>query len=102
MSETGRYITSNGYWGHIFDNAQGEVMTEWVYDTTTETLVAAYVQHDRALDKWELASPDQLADLEDSIKNANSDALDNPSAWELAYSDELPNWAVDVTPAPNF
>lgn len=86
-----RYIT--GRWGHLFgpDNKR-ETLTEIVYDTEEEELFAVLIQYDAALDKWELASEHKRADLEDSLKNANPDALDNPHNWDLDYSDELPDW----------
>lgn len=88
---TARYIT--GRWGHLFgpDNKR-ETLTEFVYDTEEEQLVGVLIQYDAALDKWELASEHKRADLEDSLKNANPDALDNPHDWDLDYTDELPEW----------
>lgn len=63
-----------------------------MYDTENEELVGVLVQTNAALDKWELAHEDARADLEDSLKNANPDALANPHNWELDYTDELPDW----------
>jgi hypothetical protein len=85
-----RYIT--GIWGHLSPNSGEEVATEIFYDTEEERLVAVYLQTNAALDKWTLASEDFRADLEDSLKNANPDALDNPPDWELDYTDERPYW----------
>jgi hypothetical protein len=86
-----RYIT--GTWGHLFGPGnKRETLTEFVYDTEDESLVAVLVQHDAALDKWEISSEHQRADLEDSLKNANPEALDNPHEWNLDYTDELPDW----------
>lgn len=86
-----RYIT--GRWGHLFDAGnKRETMTEFVYDTEEETLLAVLIQHDAARDQWELASEYKRADLEDSLKNANPDALENPHEWDLDYTDELPEW----------
>ncbi len=86
-----RYVT--GTWGHLFGPGnKRETMTEFVYDTESEELVGVLVQYDAARDKWELASEWQRADLEDSLKNANPDALDNPHDWDLDYTDELPEW----------
>lgn len=85
-----RYIT--GIWGHLFGPGERETMTEFVYDTEGETVVAALLQYDAALDKWEIASEHKRADLEDSLKNANPDALENPHEWDLDYTDELPDW----------
>ncbi|GEM_PF-6998102 len=102
MSGHGRYIITEGYWGHIFDEKQGEVMTEWVYDTQEEQLIGALVASDRSpkLASWQEATADELADLEDSIKNANSDALEKPEDWGLTYTDELPDYAPSSTVSP--
>lgn len=93
-----RYViagTPGGLWGHIFDNAEGEVMTQFVYDTQERKLVAAKIVGGQSEGGpwWTDASPVMVADLEDSLVNANEDALDNPGDWGLAVSDELPDWA---------
>jgi hypothetical protein len=86
-----RYIT--GRWGHLFGPGnQRETLTEFVYDTEDETVLAVLIQHDAARDQWELASEHKRADLEDSLKNANPAALENPHEWDLDYADELPEW----------
>jgi hypothetical protein len=91
FDSTARYIT--GTWGHLFGPGnKRETMTEFVYDTEEESLVAVLIQYDAALDKWELASEHKRADLEDSLKNANPEALENPHEWDLDYTDELPDW----------
>lgn len=92
-----RYVVAQS-WGHIFDDVEGERMTDWVYDREQEKLVAATYEFEfKSYD----ASPEMLADLEDSVKNANEDALKNPAVWELEETNELPDWAqVSVTPAP--
>jgi hypothetical protein len=98
---TPRYLLSHS-WGHILDNEVGEVMIQWVYDTVDENVIAANVQHDRALDKWAPATRDQLADIQDHLKNANPDALDNPLDWAVEYADELPDWAEEVAAVPKI
>jgi hypothetical protein len=95
------YLVSDS-WGHILDNEVGEVMIQWVYDTVDEIVVAANVQHDRALDKWTPATRDELADIEDHLKNANPDALDNPLEWDVEYADELPEWAHEPSASPKI
>lgn len=90
---TARYIT--GLWGHLSPNGGKEVLTEILYDVEEERLVAAYLQTNAALDKWQVASEDFRADLEDSLNNANPDALDNPTNWDLDYTDERPYWVPD-------
>jgi hypothetical protein len=98
---TPKYLVSD-CWGHILDSEQGEVMTQWVYDLEEEKVVAANIQHDRALDKWAVATTDELADMEDHLKNANPDALDNPLDWEVDFADEMPEWASVQSTAPKI
>ena len=90
-----RYVVADS-WGHIFDDAEGERMTSWVYDREQGKLIAATYEFEF---KTYDASPEMLADLEDSVKNANEDCLVRPAYWELEETDELPDW-VSATEAP--
>lgn len=96
MPDKARYVYTPDAWGHIFDEGFGEVMTRWAYDTREEKLVGALVQDNR---DWNPVSADELADLEDSVKDANADALDNPDNWDLAQSDELPDFIAEISSA---
>lgn len=87
-------VTADSHWGHLFDDSGRETITQFVYDTQEETMVAVLMQRDAALDKWDLASDDEAADLEDSLVNANQWALDDPEEAGLDYTDDLPEWAV--------
>lgn len=93
-----RYVISDD-WGHIFDDHEGEVSTRIVYDTIDEKLVAAMVDSgdNKGGPLWTDASSLMIADLEDSLKNANDDALENPDRWGLTASDDLPEWAASQT-----
>lgn len=88
-------------WGHIFteDDREVERDTRFVYDRDTEKLVHLDILRGN---KWREASRAEIADLEDSLKNANEDALDNPGNWDLDEADELPQWAegAEATPEP--
>ncbi len=95
-----RYVIADAdamYWGHLFDEDGKEVerMCSFVYDTENEQLFSMRVQRDR---DWELPTRDEMNDLEDSLKNANPEALDNPASFDLRTSDELPDWASDMAP----
>ena len=73
-------------------------MCKFAYDLDEEELVAAQVKVNGA---WEEAGRSVLNDLEDSLKDANPDALDDPEAYGLLASEELPEWAAPAaTPAP--
>jgi hypothetical protein len=41
----------------------------------------------------------EIADLEDSLKNANPEALEKPGYWGLIESDTLPAWCQEPSAA---
>jgi hypothetical protein len=82
-------------WTHIFSERtdagkpqERERMTRFVYDTELGSLVHAEVDHVGMA----AATSIELSDLEDSLKNANPEALESPEAWGLIGSDTLPDW----------
>ncbi len=77
-------------WGHIFSEREGERIVRFVYDTRTGKLTH--------LDIYNTFGPlpanaAEIADVEDSLKNANEDALKDPDYLGIIGSDELPEWA---------
>lgn len=100
MTDTARYISTPDCWGHIFDEKVGEIMTQWVYDTEREELVGALVASNRSLNNctWNRATDCELGDLEDSIKNANPEALEKPNDWGLIATDEIPEAFSEFVP----
>lgn len=90
------------WWGHILkDPVSGkdrEFGTRFVADLGTGKLIAAQIQWN-TMGTFEAATDDELADIEDSVVDAN-DALNQPSDFELDLVDELPAWASEMlTPA---
>jgi hypothetical protein len=76
-----------GGWEHIFSD--GKVRdTRWVWDTAEDRIVAAQVRYDG---RWEDATEDAVADLEDSI-DSNEEFLTDPQEYGLEFRDELPEW----------
>jgi hypothetical protein len=96
-----RYIiadpASGHGWGHIFseNGAERERMTRFVFDTETTSLIHVDVDHTGLA----TATDGEIADLEDSLKNANSEALEAPEAWGLIGADTLPAWCQDPAPS---
>jgi hypothetical protein len=87
-------------WDHIFLEEGREVKrdTRFVFDVGAGKLIHLDIRRDW---KWRAASPAELADLEDSLLNANGDALDDPEGWGLLEMEHLPDWAGDgESPAP--
>lgn len=96
-----RYLVADepsSLWGHIFDGRR-EVMTRFVFDQSDLKLLAAQIKWD-ANGGWSDANAVELADLEDSLVNANEDALDDPANYGLLVADDLPDWAAALSPAP--
>jgi hypothetical protein len=87
-------------WDHIFeeDGRDVERETRFVFDLEEDRLVTADIRRDW---KWRAASAEELSDLQDSLVDANRDALDYPDEWALIEDDVLPDWAGQAgSPAP--
>lgn len=82
-----RYV--HGSWTHIFHNNGPDVETRIVFDCQAAKLVALDIKRTTG---WRKASPVEFADVEDSIKNANEAALDDPEEFGLEQSDTPPDW----------
>lgn len=80
-------------WEHDF--GMGNVTVRFAYDLNTHDLVAASLL---LAGLWKPASLVELRDLEDSLQNANADALDDPAGWGLIQTDTLPSWAGPIKP----
>ena len=87
-----RYIV--GEWNHLFGPGKRETETRICYDTESEQIVAAQIKDGPADDDFVAANRWQIADLEDSLKNANPEAISNPDDFGLEFEDELPEWAI--------
>lgn len=86
------YIT--GEWSHLFPCDKGERRTRIVVNATEQKLIQLQVQVNRAiLDSFRPATPDELADVEDSLINANGELFDNPADYGLSTTTEIPAWA---------
>ena len=105
-----RYIiadpASGNGWGHIFsihDADQNPVERErvcrFVFDTEAEKLIHLDVDlGGDATTNLCMADDDEIADVEDSLKHGNEDALRDPGAYGLLASDDLPSWYDGATP----
>lgn len=90
-------ITDDLQWGHIFEGGTSETMCLFAFDRQENRLVAGMVPGGFGAEGqwWTPMSARMLADLEDSLVNANPDALSNPDDWGLSETDDLPEWASD-------
>lgn len=82
-----RYV--HGSWTHIFHDSGPDVETRIVYDRQAAKLVALDIKRATG---WRKVSPVEFADVDDSIKNANEEALANPEEYGLEQSNTLPDW----------
>lgn len=87
-----RYL--EGSWSHIFDEDEGTVQCRLVFDVLTNTVVALQKQDD--LGHWVFAGREDAADVQDSLVNANAEALLDPSKW--AHTNSVPRWASSDRP----
>ena len=93
-----RYLINEG-WSHIF-NGSRETSTRFAYNVETCLVDALQLLRDANGD-WSEAETWELEDFQDHLVNANPDAIENPSEWDLQEVDELPAWALPEThPAP--
>jgi len=82
-----RYVF--GHWTHIFLEGT-ETLTRLCYDRRSNKLVALELKGSL---KWHAASPAQITDVEESLQDANPEALEHPEDYGLQEGDDLPDWA---------
>jgi len=95
-----RYLVSEG-WMHLFTaDPKKETETRFVYDSESGRLVVGEAKWN-ANGGWTTLTAEELADLDDSITDANAQCLEKPEEWDLLPSDTLPEWAEPApSPAP--
>lgn len=106
---TKRYIiseacgTEGANWTHIFTEGgrDRERNVAFVWDTQESRIIDAQILREN---RWDDASPQEIADLTDSLVNANAQALTDPEGWSLEGSDKRPYWVpdggADASPCP--
>lgn len=83
----------SGIWSHLFKDDQGERTTRILIDATSQKLIRMDIQANRAInDSFRQASRDEMADVEDSLVNANSELFDMPDDYGLELTNALPEW----------
>ncbi len=79
-------------WGHIFAG-QREQMTRFVYDMQSDLLLAVQIQTGPVAG-WRNATPEELLDVARDIDTNRPYA--DPTAWDLAVVETVPEWAGDL------
>lgn len=80
-----RYVY--GYWTHIFVGTH-DTLTRLIYDRHKNRIVSLDIQSGS---KWVAATPSEIADVEESLKEGNPEALLHPEEFDLAESETLPD-----------
>lgn len=86
----------HGDWTHLFSIARREDAVRFVFDTRDNRIVAMQVADGPVGGSYVNATSAQIADVEDSLKNANPGALEDPDDWGLTRAYEPPAWAIEV------
>nr|WP_011923090.1 hypothetical protein [Pseudomonas fluorescens]CAM96314.1 hypothetical protein pQBR0282 [Pseudomonas fluorescens SBW25] len=90
-----KYISGN--WGHIFEADERERMTRIVIDAESQKLVFAQIQRIRSMDStYSEASHHEMADLEESLLDANAELFNDPVGFGLITTDAIPEWAANL------
>ncbi len=84
-----RYV--HGDWSHIFHENGPDTPVRFAFDRTENKVVAMEILK---RSRWYPASTDEIADVQDSVMNANETALSAAKDWGLEESNSLPDWAV--------
>lgn len=81
-------------WSHIFDEDGDEIRREchFVFDCASNEVIAMRIQRDHG---WDDASRSEIEDLEESLKDANHEALEQPHSWGLRRLVAAPEWAAE-------
>jgi len=86
----------HGAWTHLFGSGRQETTVHLVYGLKEERIVAMQIQDGPSSDNCVPASRAEIDDVEDSLKNANPEALENPEDYGLSRGYVLPVWAGDI------
>ena len=90
-----RYVISDD-WPHYFSDDVPEFDTRWVFDRRRWGIAVLHVKR-RSSEVWLMALPDEIQDLDDSLTDANPNALDlEMEDFGVREADELPKWADDA------
>lgn len=79
-----------GEWGHLFGPGSSETIVRFVADIEKEEIVALQAQTSRG---WVACNAREIADVADSLFNANEEVLLQPKEHGLDRCIDLPDWA---------
>lgn len=80
----------HGSWNHLFGFRSSPVDLRFVFDTDSNRIVAMDLSLAGAYTR---ALPDEIADVEDSLKNANDRVFQAPVEYGLERSSTPPEWS---------
>lgn len=83
-----RYVV--GDWEHIFSNTKGASDIRFAFDTIENKIIAMQIRLGAG---YEDATSVAVAEVQDSLLNANEEVLSNPVGNGFNFTNDLPNWA---------
>lgn len=86
-----RYI--HGDWTHLFGSGRREDIVRLVFDREEKSIVAMQIADGPFEGDFVDATAAQIEDVQDSLMNANPDALESPADFGLSRSYEMPAWS---------
>jgi hypothetical protein len=86
-----RYV--HGMWEHIFDEGRTPKTVRLIFDRESNGITAMEIKDGQG---WVFAYSYEIADVEDSLKNANPEALTAPADFGLSESNEHPTWCANA------
>lgn len=86
------YIT--GEWEHVFEGQKTATTCRILIDGDKDRIVAMDIKDDDN-DAWRVASRDEIADVEDSLRHGNEEVFSSPEDFDLLIRDGAPAWARD-------
>lgn len=93
-----RYLINEG-WSHIFSGTR-ETTTRFAFNLETGIVDALQLRRDANGD-WSDAETWEIEDFQDHLVNANPEAIERPTDWDLLETEDLPAWAQPVlAPTP--
>jgi hypothetical protein len=87
-----------GQWEHIFGHDTRTTMVRFVLDCAEKRIEAMQIKSGPTDADWIDANADQVADVEDSVVNANEECLQMPDAYGLEFAYVPPAWASHLVP----
>lgn len=88
IEEIPQYLVNEG-WDHIFEWHNSPLIVRFVFDRIKNKIVEMDILRATG---WKKADITDCLDVQDSLLNANDEALENPEGWGFEATNEMPEW----------